>query len=48
MFSDSVQAKNEKLSNVSFIQTLNKFVFEKIIDVVKKLKKELKSEYKKK
>ena len=34
--------------SVSFIQTLNKFAFEKIIDVVQKLKKELRSKYKKK
>ena len=36
------------MSIVSSVQMLNKFVFEKIIDVAKKLKKELRSEYKKK
>ena len=36
------------ISNISFVQTLNRFAFEKIINIVKKLKKELKSEYKKK
>ena len=36
------------MSNAFFVQTLNRFAFEKIIDVVKKLKKELRSEYKKK
>ena len=35
------------MSSVFSIQTLNKFAFKKIIDVVKKLKKELKSKYKK-
>ena len=34
------------MSNAFFVQMLNKFAFEKIIDVVKKLKKELRSEYK--
>ena len=34
--------------NTFSIQTLNKFAFEKIIDIVKKLEKELRSEYKKK
>ena len=36
------------MSSISSIQTLNRFVFEKFTDVVKKLKKELRLEYKKK
>ena len=48
MFFDNVQAENHRMLNALFTQTLNRFVFEKIIDVVKKLKKKLKSEYKKK
>ena len=36
------------MSSVSSVQTLNRLAFEKIINVVKKLKKELRSEYKKK
>ena len=36
------------MSNVSSVQTLNKFAFEKIFDVAKELKKELRSKYKKK
>ena len=34
------------MSNAFFVQTLNKFAFKKTIDVVKELKKELRSEYK--
>ena len=47
IFFDSVQVENQKMLNASFVQTLNRFAFEETIDVVKKLKKELRSEYKK-
>ena len=47
MFFDNVQTQNQRMSNAFSVQTLNKFAFEKNIDVAKKLKKELKSEYKK-
>ena len=36
------------MSNAFSVQMLNRFVFEKIIDVVKRLKKKLRSEYKEK
>ena len=36
------------MSSASSVQMLNNFALEKIIDVVKRLKKELKSKYKKK
>ena len=35
------------MSNAFFVQTLNKLMFEKAIDVAKDLKEELRSEYKK-
>ena len=35
------------MSNIFSVQTLNRFAFEKIIDVAKELKKKLRSEYKK-
>ena len=34
------------MSNVFLVQTLNRFAFEKVTDIVKKLKNELKSKYK--
>ena len=48
MFFDNVQAENQRMSNAFFVQTLNRFVFEKIINVAKRLKKKLRSKYKKK
>ena len=39
MFFDKVQVENQKMSSVSFVQILNQFMFKKIIDAVKKLKK---------
>ena len=36
------------MSSTSSVQTLNKFIFKNIIDIIKRLKKELRSEYKKK
>ena len=35
------------MSSAFSVQTLNRFAFKKIIDVIKRLKKELRSEYKK-
>ena len=48
MFFDNVQVENWRMSNAFFVRMLNRFAFKKIIDVVKRLKKELRSEYKKK
>ena len=48
MFSDNVQTENQRMSNAFSVRTLNRLAFKKTIDVVKKLKKELRSEYKKK
>ena len=48
MFFDNVHVENQKMLSVSSTQTFNRFMFETIIGVVKKLKKELKLEYKKK
>ena len=39
MFFDNVQAENQKILNVFSVQTLNRFAFKKVTDVVKKIKK---------